>query len=57
MAFVIQGEGIKEVLPNSETDPDFAEAFKEAIDAGVDVIFYTCKVTEDSIRIDGELHR
>jgi sugar fermentation stimulation protein A len=51
IAFVIQGEGISEVRPNSETDPEFTEAFNEALEAGVEVLFLKCKVTEDSIDI------
>lgn len=51
IAFVIQGEGISEVQPNRETDPEFAEAFDEAKAAGVEVLFLKCKVTEDSISI------
>ncbi|WP_026652418.1 DNA/RNA nuclease SfsA [Butyrivibrio proteoclasticus] len=52
VAFVIQGEGISEVRPNTDTDPDFAKAFEEARAAGVEVVFYLCKVTEDSIVIE-----
>ncbi len=53
VAFVIQGEGISEVRPNAETDPEFTAAFHEAVAAGVKVIFYTCRVTEDEIEIIG----
>jgi sugar fermentation stimulation protein A len=53
VAFVIQGEGISEVRPNAETDPEFTAAFHEAVAAGVNVIFYTCRVTEDEIEIIG----
>ncbi|WP_026665074.1 DNA/RNA nuclease SfsA [Butyrivibrio sp. FC2001] len=53
VAFVIQGEGINEVRPNEETDPEFTAAFHEAVAAGVKVIFYTCRVTEDEIEIIG----
>lgn len=51
VAFVIQSEGIDEVRPNMGTDPDFAKAFEEARAAGVDVIFYKCAVTEDTLLI------
>lgn len=54
VAFVIQGEGISEVRPNEATDPEFAAAFCEAKAAGVEVIFYTCKVTADELVIKGE---
>lgn len=55
VAFVIQGEGIKEVRPNEVTDPDFAKAFYEAKAAGVEIIFYLCKVTDDSLYIIREI--
>ncbi len=51
IAFVIQGEGISKVLPNQETDPEFAKAFYEAEKAGVEVLFLTCRVEKDSIEI------
>ncbi|SDA60976.1 sugar fermentation stimulation protein A [Butyrivibrio sp. INlla18] len=56
VAFVIQGEGITEVRPNEATDPDFAKAFYEAKAAGVEIIFYLCKVTEDSLEIYKEIN-
>ncbi len=52
VAFVIQGEGIDEVRPNAETDPEFAKAFYEAKAAGVEVLFLKCKVKPDEIYID-----
>lgn len=54
IAFVIQGEGIEEVRPNTATDPEFAKAFEEAVAAGVKVLFLRCKVTEDSLKVDSE---
>ncbi len=54
IAFVIQGEGISQVRPNEETDPDFAKAFYEAQSAGVKILFLKCKVTEDSLYIVSE---
>ncbi|SFB88717.1 DNA/RNA nuclease SfsA [Butyrivibrio sp. YAB3001] len=55
IAFVIQGEGIYEVRPNSSTDPEFASAYDEAIAAGVEVLFFCCKVRENSIMISETL--
>ena len=52
IAFVIQGEGISKVRPNEATDPEFAAAFHEARAAGVEVVFYTCRVTGDELVID-----
>ena len=57
VAFVIQGEGISEVRPNSTTDPDFAKAFDEAVAAGVEIVFYKCRVTADSLWIDSQEKR
>ena len=54
IAFVIQGEGIRKVLPNAETDPQFAKAFEEAVAAGVQVWFLRCRITPDTITIDKE---
>ena len=51
IAFVIQGEGISEVKPNTDTDPEFAKAFEKAKKAGVEIVFYKCKITADSIVI------
>ena len=53
IAFVIQGEGIRTVEPNTETDPEFAKAFYEAKEAGVEVLFIECKVTPNSIVAKG----
>lgn len=55
IAFVIQGEGIREVRPNTETDPEFTKAFNEARAAGVEVVFYLCRVTADQLEIVEEL--
>ena len=49
IAFVIQGEGIDEVRPNAETDPEFAKAFYEAEAAGVEILFLKCRVTQNLI--------
>lgn len=51
VAFVIQMEGISEVRANVKTHLEFAEALEEAENAGVQVLFFTCKVTEDSLEI------
>lgn len=49
VAFVIQGEGISEVRPNTETDPEFAKAFYDAKKAGVEILFLQCRVTKDEL--------
>lgn len=48
-AFVIQTEGVREVLPNRETDPAFGDALDRARDAGVSVFFIPCRVWESGI--------
>lgn len=49
LAFVIQMEGVNEVLPNISTHPEFGEAMDAAKDAGVDIIFIKCRVFEDRL--------
>ncbi len=51
IAFVIQMEGIPEVRPNRETDPDFALAFEEALAAGVQLLFLQCHIEPDKLEI------
>ena len=51
LAFVIQMEGIHLVSPNIDTHPEFGEALKEAMNAGVEILYLECKVTEDSLEI------
>ncbi len=51
LAFVIQMEGVHMVRPNMETHPAFGQAMKEALDAGVEILYLECKVTKDSIEI------
>ena len=51
IAFVIQMPGITKVLPNEVTHPEFKEAFDEAVEAGVEVLYLQCAVTEDGLEI------
>lgn len=51
LAFVIQMEGITEVLPNITTHPEFGQALDEAKAAGVEVLFLQCRVKKDSLEI------
>ena len=51
LAFVIQMNGINEVRPNTDTDPDFSAAWDEALAAGVEIVFFLCHITEDEIVI------
>lgn len=50
--FLIQMDRAKYFTPNSTTDPEFAEALRKAVSAGVKPLAYTCRVTEDSMTVD-----
>lgn len=56
VGFVIQMEGVSEVRPNIETDPEFGIALEEAKNAGVEIIFFLCKVTENALWIEKKSH-
>ena len=49
--FVIQMEKVSYLHPNRITDPAFADALKEAADAGVQILAVDCAVTPDSMVI------
>lgn len=51
ISFVIQMNGIRQVLPNDETHPEFGKALKRAVNAGVETVYYQCRVEEDCIEI------
>jgi sugar fermentation stimulation protein A len=51
--FVIQMERAKYFTPNAKTHPAFAEALKEAAEAGVQVHAYLCRVMPDEMEIAG----
>ena len=44
LAFVIQMDGVTEVRPHIDTDPEFGKAMEDAKKAGVEVLFLTCHV-------------
>jgi len=50
--FVIQMKGIKEFLPNEETDKRFADALRVCKETGVRILASDCIVTPSSIEID-----
>lgn len=50
--FVIQMKGMEAFTPNKKTHPRFAEALKEADEAGVHILAYDCDVTEDSLSLN-----
>ncbi|MGD2250262.1 MAG: DNA/RNA nuclease SfsA [Candidatus Methanofastidiosia archaeon] len=47
--FIVQRPDAYTFVPNTETDPDFADALEKAIITGVDVIVYTAKMIENYI--------
>lgn len=49
LLFVIQMDGIREVLGNRETDPSFCAALENARAAGVNVICLPCHVEADEL--------
>ncbi len=51
VVFVIQMEGVAEVLPYTVTHPEFGVALQEARDAGVEVLYLQCKVEPDTLII------
>ena len=54
VAFVMQAEGMKLVLPNRETDPAFAAALEAAKQAGVQILYLPCRVEPDKLEISGD---
>ena len=51
LAFVIQMDGVTEVRVNVQTHPEFGEALKSAMNAGVQVLFLPCHVQPDRLDI------
>ena len=49
LAFVIQMEGVNEVLPKIETHPEFGVAIDDAKKAGVNIVFIKCRVYENRL--------
>ena len=49
--FVIQMEGVKYLHPNDLTDKPFGDALREAENAGVEILAYDCKITENTMDI------
>ncbi|MBR1849567.1 MAG: DNA/RNA nuclease SfsA [Lachnospiraceae bacterium] len=51
LAFVIQMEGVTEVRPYVQTHPEFGVALETAKEAGVEVLFLTCEVSPQELKI------
>ncbi len=55
IAFVIPMEGITKVLPNRETDAVFGDVLDEARRLGVEIWYFPCTVTENTLKICGRI--
>jgi len=51
IAFVIAMPGVRKVLPNVETHPQFGTALEAATEAGVKVLYLPCNVLPDELSI------
>ena len=51
--FVIQMRDVRYFEPNRATHPAFAQALREAYEAGVQIVALDCCVTEDSLQVHG----
>lgn len=49
--FLVQHTGIKKVAAASHIDANYALLFKQAIEAGVEVMAYTCKISTSAITL------
>jgi sugar fermentation stimulation protein A len=45
-------KGCRAFCPNERTHPEFAQALREAADAGVSVLALDCRVTSASLTLD-----
>ena len=53
IAFVIQMNGMTEVRPNIRAHTEFGTALEDARQAGVEVLFLPCRVTQDTLEYVG----
>ena len=53
--FIVQMENIRYFTPNVKMHPEFAGALRDARQQGVSVRAFECSVTEDSLRVSGEI--
>lgn len=51
IAFVITMPGVRKVLPNVKTHPEFGIALQAAVEAGVKVLYFPCNVLPDELSI------
>ena len=55
VVFVVQRPDASAFATSDPSDPDFADALRSALAAGVEAYAYNCEVTERSIRLDRAL--
>lgn len=51
MLYIVQRSDVEIFAPATEIDPDYAEALKKAVEAGVEVIVMMAKVTPEKIEL------
>ena len=52
LVFIIQFKPVKYLIPNDATHPEFGQALRKAVAAGVHILAYDCLVTQDSLQLD-----
>lgn len=55
IVFAVQMEGMRYLTPNDVTHPAFGDALRQAVQSGVDVRAYECKVSPDTLTVDHEI--
>ena len=53
--FIVQLRGVSRLIPNDATHPQFGDALRDAVSAGVNIKAVDCIVTEDSMTADKEI--
>lgn len=56
VVFIIMGNEAEQFLPNTEGDPEFAEALAQAKAAGVAIRVYRCRIDEGGAFFDGQIN-
>ena len=51
VVFVIQRDDVEEFRPYHQNDPNFSDSLNHAVDKGVEVYAYRCRVNLDEILI------
>ncbi len=54
VAFAIPMPKVVKALPNDQTQPEFGEALREAVETGVKVLYLPCIVKPDEVVVDRE---